>query len=778
VSPSSTFSWIGSLVEGRYKVLDIIGRGGMGEVYKVEHVRMGKIAAMKLLHEELAREHEIVARFQREAKAVSKLSHPHTVQVFDFGEHEGSLFLVMEYVRGEDLGSLCRKEDNLGYKRALPMLVQMCLALEEAHEAGIVHRDIKPENVIVSKGTDGADYIKVLDFGLALFREQGPDQANITQQGNVIGTPYYMSPEQIRGENVDHRADIYALGATLYRMVTGETPFVAKTPVGVLTKTLTEVLVPPCKRRPDLNIPGALEAVIMKAMAKEASERYATARALRKALEECMSTLSVPNAMVLGGDLWSQTSIPRIEVVSSSPFTSETNLKREDLDHFENKLKRRRLGSILLLPLLLLLLGGGVLAYYLLRPTAVSTALAKEKEPNNKLEEANPIGKGRSVKGLIGKRLSATKSDVDVYSFNVKAQGPVLFSARLKGIPYINTSLQIYDDKFQEVVAVDCGPEKFDEVLPNWVLIPGRYYAVVQQVAGADPKTNINDHYLLTVDWRPLRRSDEVEPNDALEQANQVRPTETVVGYLSRPDDVDAYRLVGQGGGALSVTVSAVAGVDFRLRVVGLRSTGVGAKGAAQGSDGMAALGVSSGWSRVADTGGGGKGEALERLPWPKGAPPPLILVERKSGSVGDGAGRPTGLDQPYRLKLVFHRGVAGTLAPAPSAKGTGMVPPPWRPPPRAGWRRGRPMGPVPPAMAATLGPGAMRPVVMRPAAMGPAAMGPAAMGPAAMGPVVMRPVAMRPVVMRPTTAMRPRVAPRSRRIAPAMNAPGGMARQ
>ncbi len=747
-------SWIGTIVEGRYKVLDLIGRGGMGEVYKVEHVRMGKIAAMKLLHQELAREPEIVARFQREAKAVSKLSHPHTVQVFDFGEQDGSLFLVMEYVRGQDLGTVCREEGHLTYKRALPMLVQMCLALEEAHEMHIVHRDIKPENVLVSHGTDGADYIKVLDFGLALFREQGPEQANITAQGNVIGTPYYMSPEQIRGEEVDQRADIYALGATLYRMCTGETPFVAKTPVGVLTKTLTEVLVPPCKRRPDLNIPGALEAVIMKAMAKDVDERYGSTRELRKALEECMSTLSVPNAMVLGGDPWSQSSIPRIEVVSASPFTSETNLKRADLDLFERKLKRRRFGSVLLLPLILLLVGSAGLAYYLLRPQSVSTALAKEKEPNNKLEQANPIGKGRPVKGLIGKRISETKSDVDVYSFTIKAQGPVLLTARLKGIPYINTSLQIYDDKFQEVVAVDCGPARFDEVLPNLVLQPGRYYVVVQEVAGKDPKTNINDHYVLKVDWRPLQASDEVEPNDGLEQANLLRSGETVVGYLSRPDDVDVYRPQGKGGGALSITVSAVAGVDFRLRVVGLRPDSVPT--GKQSSDGTLPQGVVSGWTRVADTGGGGKGEALEKLPWPKGVPAPLIIVERKPASVGGVVASPAGLDQAYRLKVVFHRGQKGAPAPTPKPMTSPRIPPR----PRAVWRPMKPGRLVRPIMRRIT---AMRPVPMRP---------------------VMRAVpGMRPTTMRPAAVMRPaprraRPAPRPRRRAPAMNAMGGMARQ
>ena len=138
-------------------------------------------------------------------------------------------------------------------------------------------------------------------------------------------------------------------------------------------------------------------------MAKERSERYPSARLLRKALEECMNTLSVPNAMVLGGDLWSKSSIPRIKVVSDSPFTSEHNLKREDLDRFESRLKMRRVLGVLLVPLLLLLIGGAGLAYFLLRPKSQTTAVAKEKEPNNTLQEANLIAKGRPVKGQIGK---------------------------------------------------------------------------------------------------------------------------------------------------------------------------------------------------------------------------------------------------------------------------------------------------------------------------------------------------------------------------------------
>ncbi|MFH2010253.1 MAG: protein kinase [bacterium] len=741
-------------------MLDLIGRGGMGEVYKVEHVRMGKIAAMKLLHEELARETEIVARFRREAQAVSKLSHPHTVQVFDFGEQDGSLFLVMEFVKGRDLGSICRTEGYLGYKRALPMLVQMCLALEEAHEAGIVHRDVKPENVLVSRGTDGADYIKVLDFGLALFREQGPEQANITAKGNVIGTPYYMAPEQIRGEDVDHRVDIYALGATLYRMVTGETPYVAKTPVGVLTKCLTEVLVPPCKRRPDLNIPGELESVIMKAMAKEKSERYATTRLLRKALEECMSTLSVPNAMVLGGDLWSKSSIPRIEVATDSPFTSAHNLRREDLDRFESRLKLRRVLGVILVPLLLLLLGGAGLAYYLLRPKSQTTAVAKEQEPNNKLEEANLIAKNRPVRGQIGKRLSETKSDVDVYAFEVKAKGPVVLSARLTGIPYINMSLQIYDDKFREIVAVDSVPARHDEVLPNQVLLPGKYYAVVQEVVSKTPGTNINDYYLLTVDWRPLAPSDEVEPNDAIEHANRIKSGETVVGYLSRRDDVDIYRPEGRGGGLLSVTVMGIAGVDFRLRVVGLSQERVTPK---RPVDGGHPEGLGAGWTRVSDSGGVGEGEKLIGLPWPQHAPAPLIIVERKP----DPRGRPAvGLDKPYRLQMVFQRGAAAGSEPALKRPGAGRS------------------TAAPPGRRATMTPRHRPPGAPRPAGAMPAAMTPArpAMGGApartpsrpAMADAMARPAVIRPrATPRPTPRPKPRPRPRARPV----NTPGGMPR-
>ena len=164
---ASNQTWLGHIVDGRYRVLEAIGRGGMGVVYKVEHVRMGKIAAMKVLHRDLADDPDVIQRFEREAAAVSRLDHPNTVHVFDFGATQGALYLIMEYVRGADLSRLIDRDGPMPFARAAPLLIQILGALTEAHELGIVHRDLKPDNVLVTRTTGGRDFAKVLDFGLA-----------------------------------------------------------------------------------------------------------------------------------------------------------------------------------------------------------------------------------------------------------------------------------------------------------------------------------------------------------------------------------------------------------------------------------------------------------------------------------------------------------------------------------------------------------------------------------------------------------------------------------
>ena len=184
----SNQAWLGKVVDGRYRVIEVIGRGGMGVVYRVEHLRMGKVAAMKVLHRDLASDPEVIHRFEREAAAISKLHHPHTVQVFDFGTAGEALYLIMEYVRGVDLAHMIQRDGPMPWARAAPLLAQVCSALQEAHDLGIVHRDLKPENVLITRTAGGRDYAKVLDFGLAnLDQRDAPSTMTVRQQ--IVGTP-------------------------------------------------------------------------------------------------------------------------------------------------------------------------------------------------------------------------------------------------------------------------------------------------------------------------------------------------------------------------------------------------------------------------------------------------------------------------------------------------------------------------------------------------------------------------------------------------------------
>ena len=347
---------VGATVDGRYRVIGKIGAGGMGAVYKVEHLAMGKLAAMKVLHPSLTQDREVAQRFKREAEAVSRLSSPNTVQVFDFGESGGSMYLVMELVKGEDLGAILRRDGPMPFARLAPMLIQICEALSEAHEAGIVHRDLKPENLFVSRARDGRDVVKVLDFGLAKLRDS-EELNQVTARGSLIGTPFYMSPEQIRADELDARSDIYSLGALMYRVLTGVHPFTAPTPVAVLTQHLTEELVPPSRRKPELHIAPRVEAIVMKAMAKRQEERYASADELKAALAEAASSPSqrlttISQEMRRASD---RAARARPDPSVATPIGAAQPLRREDFDAYERGLKRRRWLGLSIVPLGLVL---------------------------------------------------------------------------------------------------------------------------------------------------------------------------------------------------------------------------------------------------------------------------------------------------------------------------------------------------------------------------------------------------------------------------------------
>jgi serine/threonine-protein kinase len=236
-------SLVGTVLAGRYRIEHLLGSGGMGSVYRAEHVLMRKACAVKVLHREMTQVKEVVARFEREAVAAARIEHPNVATATDFGQLEnGSFYLVLEFIEGKSLSQLIADTGPLPEQRALLITRQIADALAAAHGAGIVHRDLKPDNVMLVSKDGAADFVKVLDFGIAKIKleEPGPDQQALTRLNTVMGTPEYMSPEQARGEPVDHRADLYTVGVILYEMLAGTSPFRHEEFVVVLTRKLTE----------------------------------------------------------------------------------------------------------------------------------------------------------------------------------------------------------------------------------------------------------------------------------------------------------------------------------------------------------------------------------------------------------------------------------------------------------------------------------------------------------------------------------------------------------
>jgi len=289
-APSDEDPLVGSLLDGSYEILRVIGEGGMGRVYEARHTRLHtKRFAVKLLHHELARQPEVVTRFQREAEAASVLAHPNIVGVYDVNtSSDGRPYIVAELLQGHELGSHLEKVGKLPIAEAVHIVRQVARALGAAHAHGIVHRDIKPENVFL---VGPAQLVKVLDFGISKVAEASE---SLTKTGTVMGTPDYMPPEQARGDRVDARADIYAVGAILYRAVTGRKPFDGMDPMAILTAVLTQEPERPTVLEP--KVPLALELIIQRTMAKSPAERFQTMDALDQALAPFDTLEPLPQA--------------------------------------------------------------------------------------------------------------------------------------------------------------------------------------------------------------------------------------------------------------------------------------------------------------------------------------------------------------------------------------------------------------------------------------------------------------------------------------------------
>jgi serine/threonine protein kinase/tetratricopeptide (TPR) repeat protein len=287
---------IGRTIAHAYIILDLIGSGGMGRVYRAEQKMLGRTVAIKVIHPHLLSDEQTVARFYTEARAASRLNHPNSVSIIDFGRTEDEiLYLVMEYLRGKDLAQLMTEDGSLPFLRICEIVIAVLTALGEAHALDVIHRDLKPENIFIERTRTGGDLIKVVDFGLAKLMSGAPSKS-ITSPGLVCGTPDYMSPEQGRGEEIDGRGDLYSVGVLLFELLTAQLPFSANTPTRLVLKHIQDAVPDPRSVAPERDIPESLVEVTLRALAKRASDRYQTADEMIDAMRAVIASLTVPSS--------------------------------------------------------------------------------------------------------------------------------------------------------------------------------------------------------------------------------------------------------------------------------------------------------------------------------------------------------------------------------------------------------------------------------------------------------------------------------------------------
>jgi serine/threonine-protein kinase len=605
-------AWLEQVIADRYRLLSLLGEGGMGAVYKAEHIRMGKALAVKILRGEFARDPGAVERFRSEAQIVSRLSHPHTIAVFDFGEigDEDGFYLAMEYVPGKDLATVLRDEGRISVARAATIGQQILGSLAEAHDAGIVHRDMKPANVMLMQTRSGDDYAKVLDFGIAKLRDEAPAATSTTNAGAIIGTPNYLSPEQARGEAPDARADLYSVGAVLYELVAGRPPFVAPSPLAVVSAHLHQEPPPLAGLAPGVSARYA--EIVHRALRKKPDERFRTADEMREALER----LGEPS----GSGAGRRPTMPSV--------TGELQIaSREDFHDFERQLralKRSRVAAPLSAALLLAAVAvtawrwSDVYAFLAEHAPRVTSALPAsfrpsdlydgvEHEPNDSPAQANPLpippgpdgrraGGVARMHGHIGAKISDTTGDVDVYRIEI----PPLPSRSIlvaewagdvdgEGIRGLDVALTLNRERTGGdgrssaplVANVDRGGTGRPEALSAAVGAGTYYLAVRERHRGdAPPVEKPTDRYGLAVRLAEPRPGDEIEPNDAPEgvETREVRYPQwralaernplgdgTVVHATTSREDPDTYAVAPRGPAEIPELVVAVPETDLAL---------------------------------------------------------------------------------------------------------------------------------------------------------------------------------------------------------------------
>ena len=307
---------VGDIIADRYHVLKKLGEGGMGTVYLAEHVKMGRRSAVKVMNPGMVNDADAISRFNREASNASRINHPNVAAIYDFGETpEGLIYLAMEFVEGDSLTKVIERQGALPASRAAEITRQASEALSVAHDMGIVHRDLKPDNIMLAKNRDGSDCVKVVDFGIAKASQS--EAQKVTKTGLVVGTPEYMSPEQLAGDKLDGRSDIYSLALVAFNMLTGKLPFPSETVQESMIMRLTDRPKTLAEMKPDVPWPAELQTVMDRALARDAKERYQHANELGRDLVKAVQHMPMTVAAEMGTAVLS--AVPPTRVAPGSP---------------------------------------------------------------------------------------------------------------------------------------------------------------------------------------------------------------------------------------------------------------------------------------------------------------------------------------------------------------------------------------------------------------------------------------------------------------------------
>ena len=387
---------VDTVLADRYRVVKKLGEGGMGTVYLAEHTTINKRLAIKVLSPEFSHKQDLVDRFLQEARAASMIDQENVVEITDFGSTPGgSVFFVMEFLNGEDLSDTIKNTGPLPWHRVKPIMLQIVEALKCAHAAGIVHRDMKPDNCFRIKRGSNADFIKVLDFGIAKVTSDEGDGGgkNLTRTGMIFGTPEYMSPEQAKGEKVDHRVDVYALGIILYELLTGRVPFTADTFMGILTKHMFEPPAAPSTVVPSIEVPEQVEAIILKALQKDREYRFQSMEEMGAAIDKVGS---------------GSAAVSVVEEIVALPAGGETSFKsRPATDLYDDEPAGSKTGMYI---------GVGVVAALLLGGAAFAASRMGGGDDPTKKDNVVAASAGESAGG--GSRDSSTPEDPTVGDAN------------------------------------------------------------------------------------------------------------------------------------------------------------------------------------------------------------------------------------------------------------------------------------------------------------------------------------------------------------------------